>query len=149
MKTTKFLSVLSVALIVFGVYQGFSKKYEAPNYRIAPTSSIVYDVIIHPNFSTNPCGSYLVEIVNETGRLVAPAQVFKPGTDKYTFNEIFTAGQIEQSRRVAMLVPVVFPGDFVCEFPLITPPDVKTGSFIVGQTYIFNLYPQSNFQTVK
>jgi hypothetical protein len=150
MKTTKFLSVLSIALIFIGVNQGFSRKVETLTYRVLPSTGITYDVIIHqPTFTINPCGVYLVEVADQTGRLVAPAQVFTPGIDKYTFNEKFTAVQIPQARREAKLVPIVFPGDFVCEFPLSTRPDVKMGPFFVGQTYIFNLYPNSTFQPVK
>jgi hypothetical protein len=146
MKTTKFLSVLIFALIFLGVNQGFSKKVETP---VSISTSITYEVFIHPSFTTNPCGAYLVEIVDQNGRLVATAQEYKPGIDKYTFHESIPSIQVSQPRRAAMLVPVVFPGDFVCEFPLSTRPDVKTGPFRTGQTYMFNLYPQSTFQPVK
>jgi hypothetical protein len=149
MKTTKFISVLSFALIFIGITAGISKNVENPGYKVLLGTSITYHVIIHTELATNPCGNYLVEVVDETGRLVAPAQSYVPGIDKYSIHERFSTIENPNTRRVAMLVPVVYPDHFICEFPLYTPPDVLVGPFYSGQTYTFNLYPQTSIQPDK
>ena len=142
MKTTKFLSVLSLALIFAGITAGSSGKVEALSPKNSQNTGITYDVIIHRDYYiTTPCNIYVIQVVDENGRLVAPAQIFAPGIDKYSFIEnISTAGHM-YPRRIAMLVEVIPPQQPDCASPpLIALPDVKMGPFYVGQTYFFNLY---------
>ena len=148
MKTTKFFSILSLALIFVGVTAGFSKKVEPPSSKSLQNTGIIYQVSIHTDLSATPCNTYLVQIVDETGRLVAPPQVFSLGINKYSFNEKISTVTNVHSRRVAMLISVKYPDHYVCTSPLFTLPDVKTGPFWAGQTYIFNLYPKNQSQTI-
>ena len=142
MKTTKFFSILSLALIFVGITSGFSKNVEILNSQTVQVTGIRYQVTVHTNFMVSPCVPYLVQVVDETGRLVAPAQVFAPGRNIYIFNEKFSVLQIVNPRREALLVPVIYPELYICPNPLYTLPDVKRGPFLAGETYNFDLYPK-------
>jgi hypothetical protein len=144
MKTTKVLSVISFALIVLGVTAGFSKITGGSSANSIPGTGIIYHVNIHPTFMPTPCTTYLVQVVDQNGILVAPPQAFRSGDDKYVFAEKISRYQNGLPRRIAMMVPVEFPGDFVCANPLVTPPDVMIGPFIAGQVYTFDLFPENN-----
>ena len=146
MKTTKFFSVLSLALIFVGVTSGFSKNFENLKAKNLQGTGIRYQVAIHPELSTAPCNTYLVQIVDETGSLVAPAQVFVLGVNKYVFYEKVSAMGSMYPRRVAKLIPIKYPEHYVCAYPLFTLPDVKIGPFLSGQTYNFDLYPRTQAQ---
>ena len=140
MKTTKFFSILSLALIFAGITAGSSGKVEALSSRNSQSTGITYDVIIHRNYIITPCDTYVIQVVDENGRRVAPAQIFAPGIDKYSFIEtISTVGHM-YPRRIAMLVKVIPQQPDCASPPLIALPDVKMGPFYVGQTYFFNLY---------
>jgi hypothetical protein len=139
MKTTKFFSVLSLALIFAGVTAGFTTKHETPQSKALPGIGIKYQVIIHSGLSAKPCNTYLIQVVDETGRLVAPPQTFVPGVNRYFFNEKFSATGSPVSRRAAMLVPVK-DHYAPCSSPIFAIPDVKAGPFWSGQTYFFNLF---------
>ena len=139
MKTTKIFTVLSLVLIFVGVTAGFSTKHETPKSKTLPGIGIMYQVILHQGLSTQPCNTYLIQVVDETGRLVAPVQVFVPGINRYYFNEKFSAMGSLASRRVAMLVRVK-DHYAPCSSPVFAVPDVKAGPFWSGQTYFFNLY---------
>ena len=100
---------------------------------------ITHQVIIHlPGFTKDICNPYLVQLLDETGRQVAPAQVFIKGINKYVFYE--KAPALGRTR-MAALVPVSYPQHFVCPNDFFTLPDVKMGPFMTGQTYTFDLYP--------
>jgi hypothetical protein len=141
MKTTKIFSVLSLALI-FAVSTSFAKKNENPIAKSTQAASINYEVVIHTDVLAAPCNTYLIKVVDEFGRLVAPAQVFAPGINKYSFKEKVGAKTNKFSRRVAMLVPAKYPDHFVCAAALHATPDVKFGPFLAGQTYYFDLQPR-------
>jgi hypothetical protein len=144
MKTTKVLSAISFALIILGVTAGFSKITGTSSANSFPGTGIIYHVNIHPAFMPTPCTTYLVEVVDQNRLPVAPPQAFRSGDDKYVFVEKFSRSHDGQSTRIAMMVPVEFPGDYVCANPLVTPPDVMCGPFIAGQVYTFNLFPENN-----
>jgi hypothetical protein len=143
MKTTKLFSALSLALIFTGITAGFSKKAEILSSSNSQSTFITYQVIIHPDFVNIPCNTYLVQITDETGRIVVPPQVFSPGINKYIFKERISSVGIMNSGRAAMLVPVENPKHSNCAYPLVTLPDIKRGAFLTGQTYIFDLYPRT------
>jgi hypothetical protein len=139
MKTTKLFSVLSLALIFTGVSAGFSKDIVTSNPKGSVMPVITHQVSIHfQEFSKDICNPYLVQIIDESGRLVAPAQVFIKGINKYVFYE---KGPALGRTRMAVLIPVAYPQHFVCPNDFFTLPDTKMGPFKTGQTYTFDLYP--------
>ena len=148
MKTTKFFSVLSLALIFAGVNAVYSNTVVTGNPQKLINSTIRYEVTVHLELGINICNSnlYLVEVTDETGRLVAPAKIFVPGISKYVFNETVS---VKGRLRVASLVLPSNVDPFVCPNNLITKPDVKIGPFIQGMTYIFDLYPVTQQGSIK
>ena len=144
MKTAKYFSVLSLALIFIGLTAGFSQKVNTLFSQNLKPASIKYQVIIHPEFDgAQPCGTYVVKVVDETGRLVAREQLYVPGINEYFFTEkVFAIVKVE-GRRVAILEEVRSLDPSVCANTLSTLPDVKIGPFFIGQTYTFNLYPKT------
>jgi len=140
MKTAKFFSLLSLAMIVAGVNTVFSNNVLTDNPQKSTRPVIRYEVTVHLSSGFNTCNSslYLIQVTDETGRLVAPAKIFVPGNSKYVFNETVThKGKL----RVANLVLPANIDPFACPNSLITKPDVRMGPFIPGQTYSFDLYP--------
>jgi hypothetical protein len=138
MKTLKLISVLSLALILFGT-TGYAKK--PANQRAAgPAVSVRYEVNVHFNAEKPLCNTYQVELLDAGGRAVAPAQYFIPGKESYTFYE-----QTRQSSgiRIARLVMAPNIDRLACEQELFTAPDVKLINFIDRETYTFNLMPNS------
>jgi hypothetical protein len=147
MKTKKFITIFSLAVILIGVTTGFSTKDPTGGFSVLPARGISYQVIIHQTFSIRPCNTYLVQVADGNGHLVAPAQVYVPGTYKYSFKELFSNNE-SNPRRVAMLIKAD-AGNLACSFGLFTLPDVKRGPFLQGVTYIFNLYPQTQSISVE
>ena len=139
MKTTKFLAVLSLALIFAGVNTVYSKgDNEKPN--VKPKASIRYEVTVHLALplGVNLCNTYWVRMTDGWGRPVAPDQRFVPGVSKYVFNEsISSPGNV----RVASLVLPSNVDPYSCGNTLVTKPDAKRDTFKAGRTYSFELYP--------
>ena len=148
MKTIKFFSVLSLALILFGVTGAFSKKTDPIGSVSLQVLGIQYHVSIHPALSAAPCNTYLVQVVDETGRLVAPAQVYVPGINGYSFVEKFST-DVNRTRRIAMLVEVKSPQRPICTSSLFTLPAIRLGPFLAGHLYTFDLYPKSQSFTTE
>ena len=140
MKTTKFFSVLSLSLIIFGVTTGFSKKTDFPGTKNQKGSGIIHQVFIHATISKSICNTYLVKVSDETGRLVASPQIFVPGVSKYVFNE---NGTLKGRKRIATLELSLYSGHYTCPNDFFTPPDVKVGPFEIGQIVSFDLYPRA------
>ena len=139
MKTTKLFSVLSLLFIFAGFTAGLSKDFDNRNSQASMMPGITHQVVIHfQSLSKDICNPYLVQILDETGRLVAPAQVFIKGINKYVFYE--KAPALGRTR-MAVLTPVAYPQHFVCPNDFFTLPDTKMGPFKTGQTYNFDLYP--------
>jgi hypothetical protein len=139
MKTTKIFSLLSLIIIFAGVTSGFCNGFENRNSQNPVLPGITYQVTIHlPTFTKDICNPYLVQILDETGRLVAPAQVFIKGINKYVFYE---TGPALGRTRMAVLIPVGYPHHYICPNDFFTLPDVKMGPFKSAQTYSFDLYP--------
>ena len=142
MKSTKILSVVGLALMFMWASAGFSGNIDGPKAKAPGITGIIYKVIIHPEFAANPGGTYLIQVVDGSGHLVVPPQVWVPGINIYTFNEKLTTGGNNLSRRAAMMISVkgpVLPNSS----PFFTVPDVKVGPFWGGIVYIFNLYPKT------
>jgi len=143
MKTTNLFSALCLA-IVFSTVTSYSNGIENRSSIGSIVPGITYQVVIHlPAFSKDFCNPYVVQIIDETGRLVAPAQVLIKGINKYVFYE--KAPALGRTR-MAVLIPVSYPQHFVCPNDFFTLPDVKMSPFKSGQTYIFDLYPTINGQ---
>jgi hypothetical protein len=139
MKTTKLFSVLSLAIIFTCVTVSYSNDFDKGNSQSSIIPGITYQVVIHlPAFTKGICNPYLVQILDETGHLVTPAQIFIKGINKYVFYEKVPAlGRT----MMAVLIPVGYPEHFVCPNDFFTLPDVKLAPFETGQTYLFDLYP--------
>lgn len=139
MKTTKILTVISLALIFAGVNAVYAKS-DPEKPRPIEKPAIRYEVTVHLSLplGVNLNNTYWVRMTDEFGRLVAPAQRFVPGVSKYVFKESVSAvGRI----RIASLVlsPNVDP--FGSGNILVTRPDVQRGLFMPGRTYSFDLFP--------
>ena len=147
MKTTKFISVLSFVILFSGVTAGFSKGIDNRKTQASIMPGITYGVTIHfQDLTKKICNPYLVQIIDETGRLVAPAQVFIKGINKYVFYE--KAPALGRTR-MAVLIPVNYSQHFVCPNDFFTLPDIKMGPFKTGQTYTFDLYPTIQGQAIE
>jgi len=139
MKTTKFFSVFSLALIFVGMNAIYSNNSLTDFPKGFHTASISYDVFVHFAGGNSFCNVYLVQVTDEKGRPVAPAQRFEPGVTRYNFQE---QGPMRGKLRIASLVKVTYPNHFVCvNDDLYTLPAVKEGPFLMGHTYSFDLYP--------
>jgi len=137
MKTTKFFAVLSLALIFAGVNTVYSDNGLTKNPKQLIKTTVRYAVNIHlPAGIDDVCNTYLVQLTDESGRPVAHPQVFVPSVKRYLFEE---AATVKGTMRVASLV-LVDDGNF-CPITLITKPAIKTGKFLPGNTYSFDLYP--------
>jgi hypothetical protein len=138
MKTTKFFSVLSLVLIFAAANTVYADNNKPDKFKKASQTTIKYQVAIHLSLGISTCNTYYVQITDETGRLVAPAQIFVPGVNKYVFNEAIS---VQGRARIASLVLPSNFDPYACLNNLITRPDVKVGPFFFGLTYSFDLFP--------
>jgi hypothetical protein len=78
-----------------------------------------------------------VMMTDENGKLVAPVQTVRPGLSTYYFHE---SGSVKGTRVARMTYDPTGPSYiiFYCA------PDSKTGKFVPGATYLFNLTPSIN-----
>ena len=137
MKTIKYFSVLSLVLIFAGVSAVYATIKPTSNSGKLIKKTISYEVRVHLDDGAALCNKYLVQVTDENGNLVAPAKLFIPGTSRYVFIE--TVSSPVKTRIASM---VLWNGDLEgCEINLITEKDIKTGQFLPGHTYSFNLYP--------
>ena len=144
MKTIKIIPVLSLALIFATVNAAFSGTIK-PGSTEPTVKNIKYQVNVHLASDLNLCNTYLIQVVDENGLLVAPPQTFVPGISSYTFISLPQAIGILRpigwkTKRTAMLISAGSP-EIDCSVDLVTRPDSKFGTFISGQTYYFNLFP--------
>lgn len=136
MKTIKYFSVLSLALIFAGVNTVYSGNKLTTNTQKLNKKAIRYEVNIHIPAGVEICNTYLVQMTDESGRLVAHPQVFVPGVNKYFFDELV---YVQGTLRAASLV--LSDEGNICPITLFTKPDIKTARFLPGYTYSFDLYP--------
>jgi hypothetical protein len=138
MKTLKITIVLSIVLLL-----GFTIGFTMPAIEkgsFKPVIAARYHVSIHFTNDLSLCNLYLVEIVDENGRLVNPPQSFRPGISSYFFSE---RGPV-QGTRIAKLVLNSEIRYFVCPTEIYTAPCSLSGTFLVGETYEFDLYPATH-----
>jgi hypothetical protein len=137
MKTLKQPIIISLVLIIAGINLLFAIPANT-RILIGPIfRGISYNVSIHYQSEFPLCNSYLVQIVDAQGYSVAPDQVFQPGVNTYVFHERGPVWGV----RIARLVKSPAEGNITCTYDLVTPPDIKSGRFLVGVTYFFNLFP--------
>jgi len=140
MKTLKIYSALIFTMILLSVNAGFAKASDDRNNTNAnPTVQVTYRVVVHLETDKPFCNVYQVEILDATGKQVAPPQIYVPGNTTYKF--------VEQTRqmkgiRIARLVMVPFGPHYICPNELSTAPDVKVIEFHDGNSYPFDLYPR-------
>ena len=136
MKTIKFFSVLSLALIFAGANTVHSGNGMTKTQNKLNKTTIRYQVNIHLTSWIQLSNIYLVQVTDEKGRPVAHPQVFNPAIKKYVFDEA-SAGPAKV--RIASLV--LYDDGASGHITLNTKPDVRVGHFLPGQTYSFDLYP--------
>ena len=129
MKTiAKILIAISVMMISFS---SFAKKGGDNNSVSA--LAITYKVIVHmPDATPSVLRGVFVVITDETGRLVAPAQLLLPGKTEYQFAENGPVKGI----RIAKLSNGLRPHADAW----ISNEDIKAGLFRNGASYLFNIY---------
>ena len=139
MKTTKKFSVLSLALIFIAATSGYSAAIDKKNDEISANTMIRYQVNIKISGEKPLCNMWLVKILDQNGRMVAPAKPYSTNVTSYTF---FERGPAEGTR-IAVLVKYQYGDHFNCATELFTTPAIITGKFMAGQTYRFDLFPTS------
>jgi hypothetical protein len=136
MKTLNLLSALTFALIL-----AFATSANAGNIQTKsnPNASIRYQVNVQMNSELPVNTVYLLQILNENHRLVAPAQMLVAGKTQYSFFEKGPADGI----RIAVLVKAALSTSATEPYvTLMAEPAVVKGPFEVGQTYRFDLFPR-------
>ena len=131
---------MSLAMILFAANSGTAKN-TVNNKVPGPIVNVRYEVNIHLAAEMSLCNTYLVEILDASGRLVAPVQEFTPGKNLYNF--------YEQTRdivgiRIARLVLAPERELGICPQELFTPPAVKLIHFMDHETYNFDLIPSAS-----
>jgi hypothetical protein len=139
MKTTKIYTALTLALVLFAVNTVSSATIGKSDGRVNPNPVVKHHVTVTLSGDPVICNTYLVEILDGKGNLVAPAKVFVPGVTGYDFYERGPAS----GARVAVLVLAPMHSHFQCETELFTAPAMVFGEFWPGQTYRYDLFPQS------
>ncbi|MFZ4520551.1 MAG: hypothetical protein ACOYNC_02530 [Bacteroidales bacterium] len=143
MKTTKIFSIFSLALILTAAITSFSAPIDKKNDQVSVRTMIRYQVNITLSADKPICNMWLVKIVDQNGRQIAPAKPFISGVSGYEF---FERGPVNGTR-LAVLVRDLQGDHYVCETELHTAPSAITGKFLDGQTYRFELVP--SFQSPK
>jgi hypothetical protein len=137
MKTAKLTLVISLVLIIAGI----NFLYAGPtNTRLLIGSAfkgITYKVTVQMQDELRLCNTYLVQMVDEHGYSVAPAQVYQPGKTTYEFKERGSVFGV----RIARLVESPAQGHINCTLDLVTAPDTRIGKFMVDKIYPFKLFP--------
>jgi hypothetical protein len=138
MKTTQIFSFLSLVLIFTAFSSAFSSN--TGKKEVVPANPVVrHQVNIQLESSDlDLCNTYLVEILDGNGRLVAPAKRYIPSESKYIFYERGPAKGV----RLAVLVLAPTHSQFQCERELFAEPVLVYGPFEAGSTYRYDLFPE-------
>ena len=139
MKTTKMISALSIALFFFAVTTAFSAGIGGKGDGVSNNRMVNHHVNVILTLDKVLCNTYQVEILNGKGQLVAPPKRYIPGTSGYDFYE---RGPVD-GVRIAVLVLAPAHSHFQCEVELFTAPAMLKGIFDAGQTYRYDLFPQT------
>jgi hypothetical protein len=142
MKTTKIYALLTFAVIFAAATASFGAAIGGITTDDVRTKGIHHHVNVILTGEISLCNTYLIEIRDGSGQLVAPAQTFKPGVSGYDFYERGPSSGI----RVARLVRANNGKSYICDKELFTTPAYVLGPFLNGQTYRYDLFPslQSN-----
>ena len=138
MKTLKLFTTLGLALFFTGLNPAFSGNEKTIKPEMSKQLNIRYEVEVYLFSRIDLCNTYLIQVTDETGRLIAPAKIFVPGVSKYIFSE---PGPAVGKVRVAQLIMATSADVYFCGTHIAARPDVKIGPFVVGQTYPFVLRP--------
>ncbi|MFZ4520553.1 MAG: hypothetical protein ACOYNC_02540 [Bacteroidales bacterium] len=138
MKTAKFFSVLSLALIFSAATSVSAANIETKADQTSVNPVVNHHVNVNLTIEKPLCNVYLVEILDGQGRLVAPAKPYTPGISKYDFYERGPVTGV----RIAVLVLAPSHSHFQCETELFTKPVILSGKFLPGLTYRYDLFPQ-------
>jgi len=96
--------------------------------------AVHYQVSVHmPKERPINTRSIYVVMTDEHNRPVAPAQLLRRGLDTYHF---FESASVKGTRKAQLIYS---DGTTAAMFSLAAP-DVQTGTFATGFTYLFNLY---------
>lgn len=150
MKTTKFFSILGLAVLLAtanAVYPAIPE--ERANHE-GKANMIIFNVNVHLAADLALCGTYQVMLVFPDGSLVAPPQTFIPGVSGYVFTQALWPDGVRplyiwKKKITAMLVKVT-ANDLACPPELFTRPDSKLVFWTTGQTIRFDLYPNQLFR---
>jgi hypothetical protein len=135
MKTIKIYTTFSLLLVLLANVTIAVN----PAGRVSPNPVVRHHVNVTLPSEPVICNKYLVEILDGKGNLVAPAKVYIPGVTGYDFFERGPAS----GARVAVLVLAPSNSHFQCETELFTAPVMVFGEFLSGQTYRYDLFPQT------
>jgi hypothetical protein len=138
MKTTKFFTILSLAMIFVCANTVYSNNSLSDKPQMTKKINIKYEVIVILNSPIELCNIYYIQVTDETGRLIAPPKIFDPSKQKYVFTE---DGPAKGKLRVAMLVMATDVDPYLCPVHIGARPDVKFGPFLLDETYSFVLRP--------
>jgi len=139
MKTIKILSAAFLALILGGSVSASNDPGPATKNVVPLIRAVRHHVNVHVSMEQKLCNIYQIEIRDESGQRVAPAKVYVPGVTGYDFYERGPFTGI----RVAVLVIAPSGGTFSCERELFTAPVPQSGKFIPGNSYRYDLFPQT------
>jgi hypothetical protein len=136
MKTSSFFSALSFAMIFAFATSAFAGGIAT---KVTPNTAIRYQVNVQMN-SEKPLNTvYMVQILNENHKLIAPAQMLVPGKTQYSFFEKGPADGI----RIAVIVKAALGASATEPYvTLVAEPAIVKGPFEVGQTYRLDLFPK-------
>jgi hypothetical protein len=142
MKTIKFIALSGLSLLAALLIFSSVLAQESRITRMKDPLETVDLPVIHKVFVHLPAGpiqgiTYRIELTDQNGRPVAMPQTFIPGESTYIFLED-VAARCTRGTRIArfILVTSAYNNPNV----LWAKPDMKTGIFISGRTYLFNLY---------
>jgi hypothetical protein len=139
MKKVKILSAWIITMIVCSVTPGFAINGNTNNETAAPWNRISYKIVIHINSYVSLCDVYMVELLDASGKEIAPTQTFQEGKAEYYFTE--ATRQIRGIRSVR-LVMIQSGQPYNCPAKLYTQPKTRVLSFENGSSYQFDLYPE-------
>jgi len=139
MKTTKITAVFSLVLILLGTNLLNAGTTIGKSRMVSGVNLVRYQVNVHLPADVRLCNLWIVQVSDANGNLVAPAQGYSEGTITYIFYE---KGPVTGTR-VARLAMSTTTMHYNCDPEFNVYPEFKTGTFAIGQTVIFDLYPST------
>lgn len=137
MKTLKIYAALACSLVFATITSSYGSATGKITGESVVNKTVHHQVNVNLSLERQLCNTYLVEIRDGMGLLVAMPQLFVPGVSRYDFYERGPSSGI----RVASLVRSEYGDRYICEYELFTVPAVVSGPFLIGHTYRFDLFP--------